>query len=111
VAALACGVPLPWMPASAMLVLVALGAAMLRPPPWFLPALLGFAIGAREGGGGWVTWVGLAIPTVIVIFALGAVPLAVGAVLVRRPGWHAGLRWALVPAVAAAVLVQARLSW
>jgi hypothetical protein len=46
-----------------------------------------------------------------VIFAIGAVPLGLGAVLARRPTWHAGLRWGLLVAVAGAVLVQARLSW
>ncbi|HEY0882396.1 MAG TPA: hypothetical protein VGD87_12730, partial [Archangium sp.] len=115
-AGLASGVALPGMTASVVLVLAVMGAAAVgpsstssdRPVAFLIAAVMGFAIGAHDGGGGWVTWLGLAAATVPVLFVLGPIPLALGTVLTQRPRVLKLARWVPALVVLGAVLFHAQ---
>lgn len=117
-AGLASGLALPGMTASVVLVLAVMGAAAVGPSSTgsdrsgaielVIAAVMGFAIGARDGGGGWVTWLGLATATVPALFVLGPIPLALGTVLAPRPRVLKVVRWLPALVVLGAVLFHAQ---
>ncbi len=101
-----------WLGPTAVLVLVAIGAAAAKDPPLVLAGLLGAALGARGGGGAWPAVLGLAAGASLVIGVSGVVALALGVMLRRRPRVFRGARWApVVAALAGAGLGLSRLSW
>jgi hypothetical protein len=103
--------PVDWWPPTVGLLIVAIGAAAFRSLPLVVPALLGAAIGLREGGGGWPASSGLAVGTVLVLLLASPVAIAVGVMLQRRPSVLRVARW--IPAVVALIAIglHARLSW
>lgn len=102
--------PLDWWPPSVLLLLIAAACAW-RLPPRVVPLLLGAAIGAREGGGGWSVGVGLAAGTLLVLVFASPVALALGVMAQRRPRVLKVVRWAPMLVVVAAMAGRARLSW
>lgn len=109
--ALGSGVGLEWWPPTVLILLLTVGAAASKAPPAILPLLLGAAIGAREGGGGWVAWLGLGAGTAVVLLLASPVALGVGVLLQRRPRLLRVLRWGPLAVAVLAVAVHARLSW
>ncbi len=102
--------PLDWWPPTVLLLLIAAASAW-KVPPMIVPVLLGAAIGAREGGGGWSGSVGLAAGTLLVLGFASPVALAVGVMAQRRPRLLKVARWAPMLVVLAAMAARARLSW
>jgi hypothetical protein len=112
VTAIASALPGQWLGPSAVLVLVATGAAASQKPPLVLAAILGMAMGSRGGGGVWPSVLGLALGSVAVLAVTGPVIIAVSVVVVRRPRLLRVARW--VPWVCVLVgvgLGATRLSW
>ena len=99
-----------WPPTLGLLVVV-VGVAAFQSPPLIVPALLGVAIGLREGGGGWSSVLGVLLGTGLVLMVASPIALALGVMLQRRPRARRIARW-IPPVVAlAAVAMRARLSW
>lgn len=109
--ALGSWVPLDWWTPTALLLLVTGGAAASPSVPGIVPLLLGAAIGAREGGGGWVSALGLAAGTLSTLLFASPAAVAVGVWLQRRPRLRRWARWAPLVLALASVAVHARLSW
>lgn len=101
-----------WLGPTAVLALVAFGAAASKETPLVLGALVGLALGARGGGGAWPLSLGLGLGSLVAVVPLGVCALAVGVMLRRRPGVLRVARWAPVVCVlVGAVLGASRLSW
>lgn len=99
-----------WAPTIGLLIVVG-GVAAFKSPPLIVPALLGVAIGLRDGGGGWPSFGGLWLGTVLILLLASPIAIAVGVMLQRRPRARRFARW-VPPIVAfAAVVMRARLSW
>jgi|APLak6261679142_1056127.scaffolds.fasta_scaffold00011_3 hypothetical protein len=93
---------------AAILLLGAIGVAVSARPPLVLALIVGGALGALGGGDGWVSALGVAAGSLVVLAPLGVVAIALGVMLKRRPRALKVVRW--LPAVCVLVGV-ARLSW
>ncbi|MDP1824533.1 MAG: hypothetical protein Q8L48_14860 [Archangium sp.] len=110
-AALGSWASLDWWPPTILMLLVLGGAAAFKSPPLIVPALLGLAIGTREGGGPWPACLGLGAGTAVVLLFASPIALAVGVMLQRRPRALRVVRWVPLLVGVGAVVVHARLSW
>lgn len=102
--------PFDWWPPTVLMLLIA-AACGWKIQPAIVPLLLGAAIGAREGGGGWPVCLGLASGTLLVLGFASPVALALGVMLQRRPKVLRVVRWVPMLVVLAAMASRARLSW
>lgn len=101
---------LPWGPPTILLILIT-GASGWKAPPLIVPALLGVAVGLREGGSSWTESLGLGLGSALVLAFASPVATAVGVMLQRRPKALARLRWLPLAIAVVAVAAHVRLSW
>jgi hypothetical protein len=101
---------LPWWPPTVLLVLIAAASAW-KEPPMIVPALLGVAVGLREGGTTWPESLGLGLGTALVFAFASLVAIAIGVMLQRRPAALKRVRWVPLAIVGLGVAAHVRLSW